>query len=102
MKAQILMAEKDFKVYSTEHWNVVAEKLYKLQKEMQEMDLYAKMLKKELINLSAEKNTCGIDYYLQQEERRGLVDYKVIPELKDVDLEQYRKNKTVCWKIYKY
>jgi putative phage-type endonuclease len=31
--------------------------------------------------------------------RKGTIDYKNIPELRDVDLEAYRKPETICWQI---
>ena len=34
-----------------------------------------------------------------QIERQGAVDYKAIPQLEGVDLDQYRKKKTISWRI---
>ncbi len=102
VKAALLIAEKDFKPSTNEQWNIIAEKLYGIQKEQSDLDAQARLLKKELIALSKDKNTCGAAYYFQREERRGSVDYGVIPELQNVDLEQYRKKPSISWRLYQY
>lgn len=102
IKAALLIAEKDFRPSTNEQWNMIADKLYTIQKEQSNLDAQARLLKKELITLSRDKNTCGAEYYFQQEERRGSVDYSAIPELKSVDLEQYRKKPVKSWRLYQY
>ena len=44
------------------------------------------------------KVTCG-NLKITKEERKGAVDYSKVPELKDVDLEQYRKKSSTSWRI---
>jgi len=102
IKASLLIAEKDFNPCITEQWNLLAAKLYEVQKEQSNLEEEARLLKKELIALSQEKNTCGYEYYLQQEIRKGSVDYSAIPELKTVNLEQYRKSPIISWRLYSY
>jgi len=102
IKAQLMMAERKFKAAPDEHWNSTASRLYKAQEEKRELEAYIQVLKMELVNRSKKKNTCGDEYYFQQQESPGSIQYGLIPELNNVDLNQYRKDKTSFWKIYKY
>lgn len=56
-------------------------------------------LKKELIKVADGKksNISGVLVY--EVERKGTVDYKKIPELNGVDLEQYRKKSSSYWAV---
>jgi putative phage-type endonuclease len=56
-------------------------------------------LREELIQLSGGLNIKGAGIKLSKEVRKGSVDYKLIPELANVDLEKYRKGPVECWKI---
>lgn len=47
--------------------------------------------------VSASTEGCGLK--ITRSERKGAVDYGKIPELKGVDIEQYRKKSSVIWSI---
>ena len=53
----------------------------------------------ELIEACKEESCEGFGVKCSQVERQGNVDYASIPELKNVDLEKYRKPATMYWKI---
>lgn len=53
----------------------------------------------QLKKLAGEIPCMGDGITLTQVTREGSIDYKAIPELKDVDLEKYRKQQTTYWKI---
>ncbi len=53
----------------------------------------------ELVKLAKGRNALVWGRKLTQVERKGAVDYKAIPQLKNVDLEQYRKKPTNYWKL---
>ena len=53
----------------------------------------------ELVQLSKERNTVIHGRKLTLVERKGNVNYKKIPELQGVDLEQYRGATTTFWKL---
>jgi len=55
--------------------------------------------REKLISISNEKKTQGFGVRVTDCPRKGLVDYKSIPELKGVDLEAYRKTGTSYWKV---
>ena len=54
--------------------------------------------RKKLLEICTE-NTKGAGVTVYQSERKGAVDYKKIPQLEGVDLEQYRKKSTTVWTI---
>lgn len=54
--------------------------------------------RKKLLEICTE-NTKGAGITVYQSERKGSVDYKKIPQLEGVDLEQYRKKSTTVWTI---
>lgn len=53
----------------------------------------------ELVKLAKGRNSLIWGRKLTQVERKGAVDYKAIPQLKNVDLEQYRKKPTSYWRL---
>lgn len=55
--------------------------------------------KQKLIELSQDKNCCGCGITLTKVQKKGPINYDAIPELKSIDLEQYRKPSTSYWKI---
>lgn len=54
--------------------------------------------RKKLLEICTE-NTKGAGVTVYQSERKGAVDYKKIPQLEGVDLEQYRKKSTMVWTV---
>lgn len=73
-------------------WKSVTSSLKELEKEQEE-------LRKQLIFLSGELNTKGAGLSLCQVQRAGNVDYSKIPQLKGIDLDQYRKASSNSWRI---
>jgi hypothetical protein len=71
---------------------ILTESIKELQKQEEE-------LRKELIFLSGESNSKGAGISLCQVVRKGSVDYSKIPELKEVDLDKYRKDSISSWRI---
>ena len=56
-------------------------------------------MKKKMLDLSKERSCHGNGIRLSKVEKKGFIDYDAIPELKEVDLEKYRKPSTTYWKI---
>jgi predicted phage-related endonuclease len=73
-------------------WKSVNQQLKQLEK--QENDL-----RDQLIFLGGELSCKGAGVSLCQVQRKGFVDYTKIPELKGIDLDQYRKPETTSWRI---
>lgn len=53
----------------------------------------------ELVKLAKGRNALIWGRKLTQVERKGSVDYKAIPQLKGIDLEQYRKVSSKYWRL---
>ena len=53
----------------------------------------------ELVKLAKGRNSLVWGRKLTQVERKGAVDYKAIPQLKGIDLEQFRKKPTNFWRL---
>lgn len=58
-----------------------------------------KEIMKELVAISKGRNSLLCGRKLTKIERAGAVDYKKVPELKGVNLEQYRKTSSEYWKL---
>lgn len=76
-------------------WSKIAERLSEIKKIKAEEEA----LKQELIAIANGQNSRGAGIHLTKCIRKGVIDYKKIPELQDVDLEAYRKDSTEYWRI---
>lgn len=93
------LIEKDYIEKNDQEWSSVASEWRSIQNELKILEKKEKYLKDALINLSSKKNTIGGGVKLTRFMRQGNVDYKSIPELENINLNQYRKNPTECYKI---
>lgn len=82
-----------------ELWNTYASQWKLVMKEIKGLEIQEKELRNELIYLSGESNTKGAGISLCQVQRKGNLDYSKIPELKNLDLEKYRKPSISSWRI---
>jgi len=71
----------------------LAEDVCKAVKEQQDA------CKAKLIELANGKSSIGNGLKLNLSSRKGAVDYSMIPEMKNVDIEKYRKPSSIAWKI---
>ncbi len=90
------MGKKDIK-----QWLEVAEALYSTKQQLKELSDKANMLAEQLKTLSKNKSTLYQDYKFVLQLRKGPVEYYKIPELKSIDLDAYRKDNVVTWKLDK-
>lgn len=102
IKALLLIKDKGFVPCIADEWQRVALELEDAQKLSKELEMRITLLRDQLISLSENKNTCGKDFYFQKIERPGTIDYKSIPELKNVNTELYRKKGSSYWKLERY
>lgn len=93
------LCDKDYIEMRCEIWDQNAyfyrdidEKIKKLEKEKE-------MCRKELLRLSNGRNSKGNGVILTKSFRRGSIDYKAVPELSGIDLEQYRKPTSESWRL---
>ncbi len=76
----------------TKDWNVINSQLAILEKRKEE-------IKNAIISRANAHNSKGAYLRVERIIRKGNVDYKAIPELRGVDMNKYRKDPSVFWKI---
>ncbi len=80
-------------------WNVAANNYKDISAQIKQLTEYQETLKNDIINLSYDRNCLGSGIRITKTKRKGVVDYGSIPELKDVNLENYRKKGSEYWTI---
>jgi putative phage-type endonuclease len=80
-------------------WVQLASKWKSLMESISDMQKQEEEVREQLIFLTEGSNSKGCGISLCQVKRKGNVDYGKIPELKNVDLEKYRKPSTSSWRI---
>lgn len=93
------LIDRDYEIKEDEEWKMHSEEWknsYQMLKKYEEQEAKHR---KTLIQLAGQSNVMGNGIRLSRSTRRGLIQYKEIPELKDVDLEQYRKPITETFRI---
>lgn len=78
-------------------WNEKAEKWLQKKQELESLQLEEKKLREELIELAGNQSSRGAGIRLSLSTRKGLINYQSIPELKEIDLERYRRPSTEVW-----
>lgn len=101
------LTERDYRDQD-EMWNEMAETAFylkqerlALKKQYEEIERKEKSLIKELTDKSEKWNAKSENFRLTLSMRRGNVQYKNIPELKDVNLDSYRAKPIEIWKVDK-
>lgn len=80
-------------------WEAYALKWKEVTNTIKSLESEEEELRRKLIFLSEDANTKGSGISLCQVQRKGIVDYSKIPELKGVNLDLYRKESTTNWRI---
>jgi hypothetical protein len=80
-------------------WIRKAEELYKIQKIRREVEREEAELLSQLKELSGNESSRGGSFKFTATERKGSIDYKAIPELRMINLELYRKESVITWKL---
>ena len=82
-------------------WIEIARQYYEVQMQLKALSAQDKVLKAKIKELSDNKNAIGGGFRWTSIERNGLVNYKLIPELKEVDLDEYRGEGSQSWQLRK-
>jgi len=91
--------EKDFKKRKDDEWITLAEEWRGIHSQLDTLNTREKEIRKELIELSDGDSCTGGGIRFKRSEGKGRVAYTKIPELQDVDLEQYRGKPIVKYYI---
>jgi len=93
------MTDKDFVNQNSEIWQAVCRDVKDCKNKLEELEAREKALKDVLIKLSKGQNSTGYGVRLTKIIRKGIVNYKAIPELQKIDLKPYIGNSTEYWKM---
>lgn len=82
-------------------WLVINEQLSQLEKQVSQLEKQEKEMRESLLAMCQGENCIGHGISVAKSMRKGNIDYSAIQELKNIDLEQYRKESIELWKITK-
>jgi len=89
------MSDKDYVAREDDEWKTLEQRWLFLQPYIEESE----QLREKLISCANGQNIKGNALTLSRFMRRGNVDYKAIPALKGINLDDYRKSPSECWRI---
>jgi len=83
-----------------DEWKNIAQEYRKVTAELKALEKRQKQLRDALISMSDHANSIGGGVRLEQTVRKGLVKYSAIECLKEIDLNQYRDEPTIIWRVH--
>ena len=89
----------EYIIRNDEEFEALAQEYRMLTEQQTIMDRKVDEAKKALLELCAGRNTKGDGLIIYSSTKKGNVDYSKVPQLKGVDLDQYRKASTVTWTV---
>ena len=92
----------DFFDRDDEYWAQLAQQWRMCKKSLLALEKQEKQLRDQLIEQCNGQACRGAGIHVYKTVRGGTVDYKKIPELQNVDLTPYRKEKTLSWRIVEH
>ena len=93
------LSDKDYVQKFDEDWLQTAQHWSSVSLHIKSLKDKEKDYRKSLINMSKNQNCQGGGIKIQKVMRKGSVDYKSIPQLDGVDLDEYRKDRVESWRI---
>lgn len=93
------MTEKDWLIRGDSDWLSLSERYLSVKYQLRNLEEEEKTLRHALVNLSTGKNCIGGGLKLSKIIRKGSIDYKIIQELKSIDLDIFRSDPTVSYRI---
>lgn len=86
------------------NFDILAEEYLKISEQRKKLQELEENLKERLESYVAGINTKSYSskkFSMIECQRKGNIDYSLIPELKKIDLEHYRKEAIIYWKVIK-
>jgi len=93
------LCDKDYVEIHDRSWNEKAQEWNRISRQLKNFEEIESKLRKELIQMASGRNCKGAGIKISSSTRKGNVDYSSIPDLKNIDLEKYRKPPTQVWRI---
>ncbi len=91
--------DRDYREMNSIEWDCLSMEWLASSQRLKEEEKKEKALREKLISLCENQNSTGSGIKISRYITKGRIDYPNIPNLKDLDLEPYRKESTVCWRI---
>jgi putative phage-type endonuclease len=92
---------KDYQYMDHQEWTDISKEYLKVKFDIQSLQQKEENLRKRLIEMSGYRNCIGKDIKISKYIRKGNIDYSRIPELKVLNLEDFRKSPVETWRIDK-
>lgn len=96
------MTHKDFNEKDDEEWKILTWRYITFRDKRLHLQKMEDETKQNLIELCQNQSCKGNGVKAQKIVKKGNVDYSLIPELKNVDLDSYRKPVSEYWKLDQY
>ena len=93
------LTERDYVTRDDDLWQTTTASWLEVQAQLEKLVERQEALRQALIDLSGGRNTMGAGIRVQRVVRSGSINYRMIPELRNVNLEQYRKKPVESWRI---
>lgn len=93
------LCDKDYLTRNDEEWNHLTTEWKDINQHLKQLQKKEKELRDKLISICGQSNTMGNGIKLSKVNQRGRIAYEEIEELKDVDLEKYRKESIEFFRI---
>lgn len=93
------LTEKDYQKVKDKSLNDLLKKWKKVSAKMGALEEEEATLRKDILSKVDHPRMIGSGVRIQKIERKGSVEYAKIPELVGVDLEKFRKNPVVSWRL---
>jgi putative phage-type endonuclease len=93
------LTDRDYINRDDENWTETAQEWVSITKQLKYLEKREGELRHTLILLSQEKNSMGSGVRLARIVRKGAVDYSRVPIKEGTDLEDYRKESSISWRI---
>lgn len=93
------LIDRDFIQRDDLEWQEISSLYLDVQNQLKFLEEQEKLMKDRLISLAGRSNARGSGIKLSKVVRKGAVDYQMVPELKGINLEKYRKPAIETWRI---
>lgn len=93
------LIDRDFELIDTPEWKQYSEQYLEADRLNKKSEKLKEEAKRNLILLGGFKNVRGNGIKLSKTKRKGNVDYSAIPEIREINLELYRKPAIEVWRI---
>lgn len=93
------LSSKDYITLDSSEWVNMASEWQSVNDQLKALTAKEKECRQAMIDMANDQNVVGGGVKLTKVTRKGLIDYSKIIELNGIDLEQYRKEPIVSWRV---